>query len=32
VYLVAHDPGTAARLGERRVVGAGASAPGITRR
>jgi N-acyl homoserine lactone hydrolase len=32
VYLVAHDPGTAARLAERRVVGAGASAPGITRR
>lgn len=32
VYLVAHDPQTAARLAERRVVTAGAPASGTTRR
>ena len=32
VYLVAHDPQTAARLAERRVVGAGTPVSGMTRR
>jgi glyoxylase-like metal-dependent hydrolase (beta-lactamase superfamily II) len=32
VYLVAHDPETAERLAERRVVGAGAPASAVTRR
>ena len=32
VYLVAHDPQTAARLAERRVVGAGAPATAVPRR